>query len=222
MLKLWGRPTSTCTQRVLWALHEARVPCEITLASATMGPEGHVWQGHAPYGVVDSDFYGEMNPNRTIPTIDDEGFVLWESNAIVAYLARRYAPAELFQGDEATFARALQWMIWTNHSLETPLIPLINHLERLPVARRSAEAVENARVDMIGRLQVVETRLARSRYLAGNEFSIADIPPGVAIQRWVHCNLDAPPLPRTHDWLGRLGERAGFRAHVAPRDRHFT
>lgn len=222
MLKLWARPTSTCTQRVLWTLAEADMPCELILASATMGPGGHIWQGHAPYGIVDTADYRAMNPNGTIPTIDDDGFVLWESNAIVAYLARRYAPERLFGGDEEVFSRALQWMMWTNYSLENTMTVLINHLERLPLARRSPAAVDEARLETIRKLELVEAHLSRSPYFAGDKFSIADIPPGVAIQRWIHCGLERPSMPRLEDWLARIGEREGFRAHVAPRAKHFS
>ena len=221
MLKLWGRPTSTCTQRVLWTLAEAGVQYELTLASATMGAKGHVWLGHSAYGIVNTAAYRAMNPNGSIPTIDDDGFVLWESNAIVAYLARRYAPAKLYGADEGTFARALQWMMWTNYSLEPTMSALINHLERLPAAKRSAQVVEEQRQVMVERMTLIEGHLARSRYFAAAEFSIADIPPAIAIQRFVHCGLARPPLPRVEEWLARLGERPAFREHVAPRDRHF-
>lgn len=95
MLKIWGRPTSTNTQRVLWTLVEAEVSYELTLASATTGAAGYVWRGHAPFGVIDTEAYRAMNPNRTIPTIDDDGFVLWESNAIVAWIARRATVSQL-------------------------------------------------------------------------------------------------------------------------------
>lgn len=222
MLKMWGRPTSTCTQRVLWTLTEAEVAYELTLASATMGAKGHVWLGHAPYGIVDTDAYLAMNPNGSIPTIDDGGFILWESNAIVAYLARRYAPALLFGGNEQTFARALQWMMWTNYSLEPAMSTLINHLERLPVEKRSAQAVEEQRRVMVDKMMLIEGHLSHSRYFAGDEFSIGDIPPAIAIQRFVHCNLDRPRVPRLEDWLARVGEREGFRRHVAPREKHFS
>ena len=221
MLKMWGRPTSTCTQRVLWTLTEAEVPYELTLASATMGEKGHVWLGHTPYGGVDSESYLAMNPNGSIPTIDDGGFILWESNAIVAYVARRYAPARLFGANEETFSRALQWMMWTNYSLEPQMSALINHLERLPLPKRSAEVVEDQRREMLHKMGLIEGHLARSNYLAGGEFSIADIPPAISIQRFLHCNLERPKLPRIEDWLERVGERKAFQMHVAPREKHF-
>jgi glutathione S-transferase len=217
---MWGRPTSTNTQRVLWTLTEAEIPYELTLASATTGATGYVWQGHAPYGVVGAQAYRAMNPNGTIPTIDDGGFVLWESIAIVAWLARRYAPVRLYGGSEETFARALQWMIWTNHNLDPAMHTLVMHLERLPPEQRSAATVGAARQDAVRKLELMEAHLARSRWFAGDAFSIGDIPPGISIQRFFHFDLERPPLPRVEDWMARLGERDGFRRHVAPREKH--
>ena len=219
MVKVWGRPTSTNTQRVLWTLDEAGVPYELTLASATTGATGYVWQGHAPYGVVDSQAYRAMNPNGTIPTIDDDGFVLWESNAIVAWLARRYAP-QLYCESELVFARAMQWMIWTNHSLDPAMHTLVMHLERLPLEQRSAATVEAARQDVLRKLELIEAQLRRSRWFAGDDFTIGDIPPAISIQRFLHFRLERPAMPRVEDWMSRLGERAGFKRHVAPRAHH--
>ena len=220
MLKLWGRPTSTNTQRVLWTLAEAGVPYELTLASGTTGPTGYVWAGHAPYGFVDTPEYRAMNPNGTIPTIDDGGFILWESIAIVAYLARRYAPDKLFGNDELVFARAVKWMGWTNYALEHPMHELIMHLERLPAEKRSAEAVEAARKEAVRRLGMLESQLEQTKYLAGDAFSLGDIPPGIAVRRFLHYGLEHPAMPRVKDWIARLGEREGFAKHVAPRENH--
>jgi hypothetical protein len=111
MIKVWGRPTSIHTQRVLWALADADVPHELILASATMGPNGHVSKGAAPFGIVNTPSYRAMNPNGTVPTIDDDGFILWESNAILTWVALKYAPQVLFGGGDAQhLARAVQWM----------------------------------------------------------------------------------------------------------------
>lgn len=220
LLKIWGRPTSTNTQRVLWTLVEAGVPYELTLASATTGETGYVWQGEVPFGIVDTAAYRAMNPNGTIPTIDDQGFTLWESNAIVAYLARRYAPDKLFGRDEVTFARALQWMIWANYSMDPALHALILHLERLPANQRSAEIVETSRRDVVRTLELMEAQLARSGCFAAESFTMGDIPLGISAQRFFHFELERPALPRIESWLARLGEREGFRIHVAPRVKH--
>ena len=97
MIRIWGRPNSICTQRVLWACAEADLDFDLTLASGTMGPDGHVSRGGQPFGLVDTDAYRAMNPNGTVPTFDDGGTVLWDSVAIVSYLALKYAPEQLYQ-----------------------------------------------------------------------------------------------------------------------------
>lgn len=220
-IRLWGRPTSTNTQRVLWTLAELGLPCEFTLASGTTGPDGYVWQGHKPYGFVDTPEYRAMNPNGTIPVlVDDDGFVIWESLAIVQYLARKYAPERLLGGSDEAFARAFQWMAWTNHALEPTMHTLIMHRERLPKEKRSEEAVEAARQDALKKLAIMEGRLSQAPYLAGDTFSIGDIPAGIAIQRFRHFKLEHPPFPAVKAWITRLEEREGFRKHVLPREFH--
>lgn len=219
-IRLWGRPTSTNTQRVLWTLDEVGQPYALTLASGTTGADGYVWQGHAPYGHVDTPGYRAMNPNGTIPTLDDGGFVIWESIAVVQYLARKYAPARLLGGSDDGFARAVQWMAWTNHALEPTMHTLVMHRERLPKEKRSEEAVESARQDALKKLAILEARLSQAPYLAGESFSIGDIPAGIAIRRFLHFGLPHPPHPAVQAWMARLEEREGFRRHVAPRENH--
>lgn len=220
MLRIWGRPTSTCTMRVLWTCAEAGVPFDLTLASATMGAAGHVSRGGAAFGVVDTPAYRAMNPNGTIPTIDDGGFVLWESNAIVGYVAQTYAPAHLFGADARRFALGMQWMGWENEHLEPPLHTLVMELVRLDPDRRDASAAENARQRAIDALQVLDGVLTRQPYLAGDRFSMADIPTGIGVHRWLLLDLERPSMPALEAWHERLTTRRGFREHVLPADRH--
>ena len=86
MLKIWGRLTSVNVQKVMLAVRELALP--------------HTFiQAGGPFGVVDTPDYAKINPNRTVPAIDDGGFVLWESNAIVRYLASRYGAGTLWPED---------------------------------------------------------------------------------------------------------------------------
>ena len=222
MLKIWGRPNSICTQRALWACTEAAVGYELVLASATMGPDGHVSGGSAPYGVVETAAYEEMNPNRTVPTIDDDGFVLWESNAIVMYLASKYAPEALFGRDPQTFARATQWMSWTNEHLEPPLHVLVMELVRLPVSERDSKKVEQARQQILPRLTILDRHLSSRDYVAGDDFTLGDIPTGAAVYRWLRFDLERPEMPAIAGWQARLAERAGFQTHIAPGAYHLA
>ncbi len=220
MIRIWGRPNSICTQRALWALEEAGVDYQLTLASATMGPDGHVSTGARPFGLVDSAEYRRMNPNGTVPTIDDDGFVLWESNAIVSYLAMSYAPNALYRADPARLARAQQWMAWTNEHLEPPLHTLVMELVRLGEDRRSAANVAAARDDILPWLAILETHLAANDHVAGDAFSLGDITTGASVYRWLVFDLDPPAMPAIAAWQSRLATRAGFRRHIQPRDHH--
>lgn len=223
MIKVWGRQTSIHTQRVLWALADADVPYELTLASATMGPDGHVSKRGAPFGIVNTPAYRAMNPNGTVPTIDDDGFILWESNAILTWVALKYAPQVLFGGGDAQhLARAVQWMGWTNSRLEPLLHTLVMELVRLPKPERSPAKIEQARVAMLDALSALEARLAREPYVAGDRFTIGDIPAGAAVYRWLVFNLDRPEMPNIAAWQARLGEHKGFHQHVAPREFHLA
>ena len=137
-LKIWGRPNSICTQRVLWTCVEANLEYELTLASATMGPNGHISTGSEPFGLVESPWYQAMNPNSTVPTIDDDGYVLWESNAIVCYVAMTYGPLVLYGGGPAGLAQQFKWMSWTNEHLEPLLHTLVMECVRLDPATANA------------------------------------------------------------------------------------
>ena len=221
-LKIWGRPNSICTQRVLWACEEVSARFELTLASATMGQNGHVSTGSEPYGIVDSPGYRAMNPNGTVPTLDDNGYVLWESNAIVCYLALTYGESRLCGEGPAGLAQQLKWMSWTNEHLEPPLHTLVMECVRLAPTQRSPAAVEAARVQILPLLRRLDDVLAKQRHLGGSDFGIADIPMACTIYRWTLFELDTLALPHLQGWLDRVSTRPGFRTHVLPREFHLS
>lgn len=220
MLKIWGRRNSAHTQRVLWLCEEAGLPYELILASATMGPDGHISGGGSAFGVVDTPEYRAMNPNGTIPTIDDDGFVLWESNTISRYLAQRYAPQALFGDDIKTLGLASQWMDWTNTQLEPALHILVMELVRLPEAERDPAALEATRQGILPALQRLNDHLAARAYVAGDDFTIGDIAPATAVRRWCVFALEAPSMPHLAAWQARMAERDGFRRHIEPPEFH--
>ncbi|MEM8970563.1 MAG: glutathione S-transferase family protein [Pseudomonadota bacterium] len=222
MLKIWGRPNSICTQRALWACHEADVAYHLELASGTMGPDGHVSQGGAPFGHVDTDAYRAMNPNGTVPTLEDGDVVFWDSIAIVVHIAQKFAADRLYGGSPVTLAKSVQWMCWTNEHLEPQLHTLVMELVRLAPDKRSAEELEAARVATIAELQILDRHLGDHSFLAGNEFSMADIPAGATVYRWMLFDLEQPRLQNVLDWQNRLQDRDAFQQIVAPRENHIA
>jgi glutathione S-transferase len=222
MLKLWGRPTSTRTQKVLWALAEIGLNFEFILASASMGPAGSVKKGHRPYGIVDTPAYRAINPNGTVPSIDDDGFTLWESNSIVRYLAMKYAPELLYGGSAESFARASQWMDWDNNELQRGQHTLVMQLVRLPSGQRDGAQIENARNELIAAFRIVETQLGRSRFIAGERFSMGDIPLGIHLHRWQLYDIERPPMPNIARWYAEIRQRPGFQRWIEDRANHLS
>jgi glutathione S-transferase len=101
MLRIWGRLSSINVQKVVWCADELGLPYERTEAGGS-------------FGVVGTPEYLAMNPNGLVPVIDDGGFVLWESNAIVRYLAARHGDGWLWPTDLQLRAEADRWMDWQN------------------------------------------------------------------------------------------------------------
>ena len=215
MLKLWGRPTSGRTQKVLWTLAEIGMEFEFVLASATMGSDGHVSKGHKPYGIVDTPAYRAINPNGTVPTIDDDGFILWESNSIVRYLAMKYAPDLLYGNDIETFASASRWLDWENNELLPPQHELVMQLVRLPQGQRDAVKLERARQAFIKRLQIIEEQLGRTLHISGERFTYGDIALGLRVHRWCLFGLEQPPMPNIERWYRTIRERPAFQVWTA-------
>ena len=173
-----------------------------------------------PYGGVDAPWYRSMNPNGTVPTIEDGGCVLWESNAIVTYLGLRYGLGTLADGSPETLGRAVQWMSWTNEHVEPHLHTLVMELRRLREDLRTPGAVEAAVRGITPALEILDAHLASNAWVAGDRFSMGDIPAGAAARRWQVLAQADSTTPHVDAWLARLAEREGFRRHVASPELH--
>ena len=219
-LKLWGRPTSGRTQKVLWTLEEIGLKFEFVMASATMGPGGHVSKGNQPFGVVNTPEYRAKNPNGRVPTIDDGGFVLWESNSIVRYLAMQYAADLLYGNDIRTFASASRWLDWENNELLPPQHEMVMHLIRLPEAERDPHELDKAKKDFAKRIAIAEEQLGRTRYICGERFTYGDIPLGIRIHRWHVLGLAEGSFPNIARWYAEILARPAFKVWTADPANH--
>ena len=222
MLKIWGRPTSARTQKVLWGLGEIGLDFELILASATMGPGGHVSKGNEPYGVVHTPEYLAMNPNGTVPTIKDGDFVLWESNSILRYLAMKYAPDLMYGDDLEVFASASRWMDWEADQFLPTQHTLVMNLVRLPPEERDADAVEAARRAHLRPLEILDAQFARNEYVAGARFTMGDIPVGMRVHRWTLFDLETPSMPNLDRWYRAISSRPAFRDQIADPALHLS
>jgi len=207
---------------VLWTLAEIDLEFELILASASMGPSGSVYRGHRPHGVVGEPAYRAMNPNGTVPTLDDDGFILWESNAIVRYLASTYAPTLLYGDDLQIFARAAQWMDWDNNHLMDGQHTLVMQLVRLPAQARDDRELKRACDELIAAFRIIDDELGRSRFIAGDHFSMGDIPIGVHAHRWYLYDIERPVMANLARWYADICKRRAFRQWVENPRHHLS
>ena len=200
MLKIWGRTNSINVQKVLWCCGELHL--EFKRIDAGM-----------QFGVNDTAEYRAMNPNGLVPTIDEDGFVLWESHAIVRYLARKHGTGTLWPEDERTAADADRWMEWYSTTLWLNLRPVFWNLVRVSPEKRDMAEVEACRKKVAANLTIVDSHLAGRDYMAGKQFSMADIPIGVAAYRWFNLPVERPSMPALERWYERLRGRPAFKRH---------
>ncbi len=203
MMKLYGRKNSSNVQKVLWCADEIGLAYD----RIDMGRE---------FGGNKEEPYLSLNPNGTVPCIvEDDGFSLWESNAILRYLARRYGPPGFMPAEPKAEAIANQWMDWQTNSLNNAFTPIFHGLVREAPEHRNHAAIEKSRADTQRHLMMLNRHLEKSRFVAGEAFTVADIPVGIYAYRWYQFEgIQRDPMPAFDRWYGELQQRAPYRKHV--------
>ena len=201
MLEVWGRKYSSCVIPVMWAVGELELDHVL-----------HVSGGS--FGGLDTLEYGRMNPNREIPTIRDDGLVLWESHAIVRYLAQSYGQGKLWPLNPAERAVSDQWMEWCKSHAFPAVFPLFWGTVRTEPEKRDMAAIAE-KAEQAGKLlRILDDRLGEVPYIAGDAFTMGDIPLGAVIYRYLNVDVERPPLNNISTWYDRLCARPAFQQHV--------
>ena len=196
MLRIWGRTSSINVQKVLWAADELGLAYERREAGGA-------------FGVVATPEYRRMNPNGLVPVIEDDGFVLWESNAIVRYLCAKHSPGGLWPDDPRVRADADRWMDWGITTFIPGIRDAFWHLVRTDPARRDAALVEASRVAGEKAAAILDAHLAGRAFVAGAAFTPGDIVLGVAAHRWLGLPLERVDRPQVRRWYDSLAARPG-------------
>jgi glutathione S-transferase len=215
-IRLWGRPSSARTQKILLALAEIDLEFELILASATMGAEGHTSKGNTPYGVVDTPEYQRLNPNGTVPTINDDGYVLWESNAILLYLAMKYAPTAFYGDNVELFCSASRWIIWENNELIPPMHNYVLHTIRLSEAERDSAVAEDCRMRLAKAWRIIDDQLSKTEHIAADTWSFGDIPMTIRVHRWSLLDGDWSAFPNIARYYDVVRRRSSFTTIANP------
>jgi len=201
MLKILGRNNSSNVQKVLWACDELGLSYE----RDDIG---------GPFGGNRESQYLAMNPNGLVPTLLDGDIVLWESNVIVRYLVRKHAPNALLPGDPVGMAVAEQWMDWQQTVVGPAIVPVFLGLIRTAPEDRDADAISAARDRLEEALGMLDTRLSTSRFVGGEDFSMADIPLGIMVYRWFNLEIERKEMPDLARWYQLLTQRPTFQSNV--------
>ncbi|GAB7532717.1 glutathione S-transferase [Pseudomonas sp. 3A(2025)] len=201
MLRVLGKASSINVRKVLWACAEFEVAFE-----------REDW-GSGFQSTHTQEFLA-MNPNAMVPVIQDEDFVLWESNSIIRYLAARYGDQRLYSSEARARARIDQWIDWQasdlNKSWSYAFMSRVRHSPEHQDPQRLADGCK----DWARHMQILDRQLAGTGgHVAGNEFSLADIPIGLSVNRWFETPFDKPPLPAVSDYYERLNLRPGYRLY---------
>jgi glutathione S-transferase len=206
MLKIWGRNTSINVQKVMWAIGELNLPHErIDVGGA--------------FGRTKDPFYLAMNPNSLVPTLEeDDGFTLWESNSIVRYLAASHGAGTLEPANPHERARASQWMDWMLTVCAPAIHPLFWGIVRTPPEKQDHVKIAEARDKTAEALRMLDTQLAKTKFAAGDNFSMGDIPVGLITYRFRRLVPDRTGmgLDNLERWFLGLEQRKAFKEQILP------
>ena len=193
-LTIWGRLNSVNVQKAMFCIEELGLPHQRIDAGLS-------------FGVVNTPEYRARNPNGLVPAIEDDGFVLWESNAIVRYLAAKHAAGSLWPTDIRQRADADRWMDWQTTTLQPAMGQAFLHLVRLPREKREASAVAPSRERSEECVAILDRALSGRSFIAGEQLTIGDIAVGPAVHRWLNLPLERMARPNVERWYRELMRR---------------
>jgi glutathione S-transferase len=201
MLQVLGRSTSINVRKVLWTCEELALPIEHEPA----------WAGARP---TSEPAFRALNPNGLVPVLIDGGQVLWESNTICRYLAAREGRVDLLPAAPLARSRVEQWMDWQATELNSAWRYAFMALVRKSPRFSDAQAVADSAAAWNRLMALLDAQLAQTgAFVAGAEFTLADIVLGLSAHRWRMTPIERPALPAVQAWLDKLEGRAAFRRH---------
>jgi glutathione S-transferase len=203
MIKIWGRNTSSNVQKAMWAVDELDLERDrIDIGGA--------------FGMNKEPKYLAMNPNGLVPTLQEEdGFLLWESNSIVRYLANKHDKAGVLEPKDAKQrALASQWMDWQLSVVGPAITAAFWGLIRTPAEKRDMAAIKTSQDKTTDCMKTLDAQLAKTAYVAGAAFSYGDIPAAVMCYRYRQLVPGRPPTPNLDRWYDAIAKRKPFHDNV--------
>ena len=203
MLKVWGRADSSNVQAVMWCIGELGIEHQ------------RIDAGHR-FGLLNTPDFKALNPNQTIPVIQDgDQQALWESGAIIRYLASQYGDGSFWPEDPAKRAHVDQWAEWSKINIAMGFTgPVFWPVVRQSASERNESALERSLLVLYHYLSIAEDQLKHQSYLAADHLTFADIQFGHVLYRYFAIDIERPDLPRLRNYHSKLVDRPAFKAHV--------
>ena len=200
MLKILGRITSINVRKVVWALEE-------------MGVEYEREDWGKPIRDPNVPEFLKLNPNATVPVMIEEGFVLWESGAILRYLADRHRSG-LWPTNPGERARVDQWLTWQGTELNPSWGYAVLALLRKNPAYADAKEIASSIDKWTKAMRILEGQLQHSGEYASGAFSLADIALALSTHRWMSTPFERPVLPAVEAHYARMKQRPAGKKHM--------
>jgi len=202
VLTVRGRRSSFNLQKVMWLVGELGVA------------HNHIELG-GQFGGLDKPEFLAMNPHGRVPVIDDNNTIVWESHAILRYLAARYGGDRFWSDDAATRSQWDRWMDWAHTTLQPDfLVGVFWGFYRTPEPQRNLARVKDSVARSARHFQLLDRLLAGRAFMLGDQLTLADVPVGTHLYRYFNLEIERPRLPNVEAWYRRLQERPAYRAHV--------
>lgn len=201
MLRIYGYATSINVRKVLW-----------TCVELDLGYEREDWG--LPHRPTSDPLFRSLNPVGLVPVIDDAGSVVWESNAIIRYLAASRGRHDLLPADPAMRAHVEMWMDWQASDFNNSWRVAAQGLIRKSPEYMDPAAIAQSMAAFSRMVGIVDEQLASTgAFICGASFTLADIAIGLSVHRWRSLPGAKPRLVNVEHYYDRLCERAGFREH---------
>lgn len=204
MLKLYGQYRSRAF-RVAWMCKESSIPYEHL--NVTINVEG---------ATCKQPSYVALNPNARVPTIDDDGFVMWESGAINFYLAEKYR-SPLWPADIKAKGRAYQWAFFIANDVEPHMITVMQNRVMFPPEKRDAALADASDAKLQPRLKVLDEFLSKNRYFGIERWDMADFMVASVCFSFTVMKYDLSKFPHFQKWLMASIERPKAKEAIALR-----
>jgi len=198
MLKIWGRISSINVRKVVLAAQWLEIPFQ------------RIDAGHE-FGIVKTPEYLAKNPNALIPLIEDGDFQLWESNVIVRYLCARHSPGKLYPQELAARFDAERWMDWQQTTLNPAGRNAFMQLIRTPADKRDTQLATQSVAATEPLMALLDAHLSRRAFMAGDAFTMADIPIACELHRWRGLPLERSARPHLDRWYQDVLSRPASR-----------